>query len=106
MLLWLLLGATVAAIVLAYVTGRSIPTPIPRHFARRGREVRGGSLGLTIYRIALVGGALVAGVGALVINPTGLAAFFIAGVMVWLFMDDLQATLIDIWNANFWRAGS
>lgn len=82
----------------------SIPTPIPRHLARRGREIKTeGPWWLTPYRIALV--VFVTGLGgvALIVNPGGLLAFFVAGVMIWVFMEDIQLTLLDLWNARFYE---
>lgn len=79
-----------------------IPTPIPRHLARRARQMTGGGWTLLLWRIVLVVLVVASGALSLFINPTGLAAFVAAGLFLWVFMDDLQATLVDIWNFNFW----
>ncbi|UTF52756.1 hypothetical protein [Natronosalvus rutilus] len=101
-MLWIL--ALIALVVVAYYwhTRGRIPTPVPRHLARRGRDLSSDGLIITVYRVALV--VLVVGTGlfALAVNPSGLVAFFAAGVFLWAFMDDLTATLVDIWNGDFW----
>ena len=103
MLLWLLLATILVATVLAVVLDRPIPTPIPRHLVRLGRDLSSNGLGMTVYRIGLVAVVVASGVLTLLVNPSGVIAFFAAGLFLWVFMDDLQQTLLDIWNGNFWR---
>ena len=93
----------IAVLTWAWQRRGSIPTPIPRHIARRGREIKTeGPWWLTPYRLSLVVFVIILGGVALIVNPGGLLAFFVAGVMIWVFMEDIQLTLLDLWNARFY----
>ena len=102
-LLTLTILVLVAVLAWKWYTGRAIVTPIPAHLARRGRDLSNNGLGMTLYRLVLVVAVLASGVLTALVNPTGVLAFFAAGLFLWVFMDDLQKTLIDVWNADFWR---
>jgi hypothetical protein len=100
--LWLLLAVFILGGGIAVLYSGAIPTPIPEHVAMRGGEIWGQPPAKTLYQIVLVLLAITLGVGTLILNPGGLVAFFVAGIMIWLFMEDIQKTLIDIWNADFY----
>lgn len=103
MLLWILVALVLTAVVVV-AAGWSVPTPIPNHVAKRTSEIRQpGGLGLTVYRIVLVGVAVVGTWLVVTLNPGGTLAFVLAAILIWIYMDDLQATLQDVWNGNFWR---
>lgn len=106
MILWILLAIVIATLVFKFVTGRTIPTPIPMHLARRGRNLSSDGLWMAIYRLLLVVVVVTSSVLTLLINPSGVVAFFAAGIFLWVFMDDLQKTLMDIWNGEFWRVNT
>ncbi|MFC7216470.1 hypothetical protein ACFQO4_20640 [Saliphagus sp. GCM10025334] len=101
-MLWILALVLLAVVAYYWYTRGRIPTPVPRHLARRGRDLSSDGLFMTLYRVILVLVVLSSGILALVVNPSGLVAFFAAGLFLWAFMDDLTATLVDIWNGDFW----
>jgi hypothetical protein len=86
---------------LATIYRGAIPTPVPEHIGDRARQMRRGPVWLTAYRVGLVVLFVLLGGLALVYNPGGLVAFFLAGVLIWAFMEDIQKTILDVWNADF-----
>lgn len=97
---WVLF-ALVLIVTVAYARGYTIPTPVPRHLARRGRDLSSGGLGLTLWRTLLVVFVVSSGLLTAALNPSGFLAFFAAGLFLWVFMEDLQKTLLNVWNLEF-----
>lgn len=78
-----------------------IPTPIPQHWVGRARDLVAGSGRLTVWRLALLTVGLVA-IYLMATSSVFLVSFLGATALGFIIADDLKATLVDVWNFDFW----